>query len=369
MNKHLRFLLVVILWHSAPVAADEVKFTNGDRLTGNFVRSDARTLTLKSVVAGEVTVPWNKVEEVTIGEPFHVTVKGGRVLSGSLHISAAQVEVRTATGEVVTVPLAEVEAIRSEAGEQAYRKEQARLDNPGWRDFWSGSADAGISAARGNAETLTLSTGARAARTTVNDRLSTRFTLLFAENNTTGVSVRTANAVRGGVRYERNLNDRIFAFGFTDLEFDEFKELDLRTVFGGGVGWRVWRTNRLSLAVFSGASFNREIFSTGVTRKTGEGLVGQEIRFQLSSRTELRGRAVAYPNLSNLGTYRFTFDGSVVTKLNNWLSWQVTVSDRFLSDPVAGTQRNDMLLTTGLRFSLGKEAGGRFRVQVPKVIQ
>ena len=43
-----------------------------------------------------------------------------------------------------------------------------------------------------------------------------------------------------------------------------------------------------------------------------------------------------------------------VTNLNRWLSWQVTASDRFLSNPVAGRRRNDVLFTTGLRLKFAR---------------
>ena len=43
-------------------------------------------------------------------------------------------------------------------------------------------------------------------------------------------SATTANAIRGGSRYEVNINDKMFTFGFVDLEFDEFQALDLRPV-------------------------------------------------------------------------------------------------------------------------------------------
>ena len=32
------------------------------------------------------------------------------------------------------------------------------------------------------------------------------------------------------------------------------------------------------------------------------------------------------------------FDASAVTKLAKWLSWQMSFSDRYLSDPVGGAQ-------------------------------
>jgi hypothetical protein len=61
-----------------------------------------------------------------------------------------------------------------------------------------------------------------------------------------------------------------------------------------------------------------------------------------------------FDNLSNSGAYRLNFDLSSVTTLKKWLGWQLTASDRFLSNPLVGRQRNDLLLSTGFRVTFGK---------------
>ena len=61
-----------------------------------------------------------------------------------------------------------------------------------------------------------------------------------------------------------------------------------------------------------------------------------------------------FPNLSRTGEYRVNFDLGTVTTIKKWLGWQVTVSDRFLSNPVQGRQRNDLLLSTGFRVSFAR---------------
>ena len=60
-----------------------------------------------------------------------------------------------------------------------------------------------------------------------------------------------------------------------------------------------------------------------------------------------------FSNLSDPGEYRVTFDSTVTTRLNDWLNWQTTVSDRYLSNPQAGKRSNDLLFTTGIRITLG----------------
>ena len=70
----------------------------------------------------------------------------------------------------------------------------------------------------------------------------------------------------------------------------------------------------------------------------------------------LSERFAFYPNLRNTGSHRYAFDTSAATKLKNWLSWQITFSDRFLSDPLPGLKQNDLLLSTGVRLTFGRGA-------------
>ena len=91
-----------------------------------------------------------------------------------------------------------------------------------------------------------------------------------------------------------------------------------------------------------------------VTRKTGEIVLGETFNAKLSTRTTVTEQFSIYPNLSDTGTYRFQFDATAATKLKNWLSWQVTYSDRYLSNPLPGFKTNDLLLSTGVRLTFGK---------------
>jgi hypothetical protein len=54
------------------------------------------------------------------------------------------------------------------------------------------------------------------------------------------------------------------------------------------------------------------------------------------------------------GEYRIHCDLGSVTTLKNWLSFHVTLSDRFLSNPLPGFHRNHLLLVTGVRVSFGQ---------------
>ncbi len=350
---YLSCVVTVVLW--CPSAqADQVVLKNGDRLSGSIVKSDAKSLTFKSEFVGTVNIPNDAIEQISADQPLNLVLKDGQTVVGTVATKDGKLEVHTTDTGTVSVARESVDTIRSKEAQAAYQQEIERLKNPRLLDMWSGTADAGLALARGNAETATFNLGISAARTTPRDKISFYITSLYASNSTTGKSVTTANAKRGGIRYDMNIARSVFGFGTADLESDEFQKLDLRTVLGGGLGWHAKKTERTTIDVFGGGSLNKEYFSTGLNRTSGEALVGEEIAFKLSNRTTLKEKTVFFPNVSETGEYRLNFDASAVTAIKTWLGWQITFSDRYLSNPVIGAKSNDVLLSTGLRLTFGK---------------
>jgi putative salt-induced outer membrane protein YdiY len=335
--------------------ADVVALTNGDRISGQIVTSDAETLTMKTEFLGEAKIQWEAITQIESQAPLFLTDKDGQVLVGAVSTSDGTLRVQTANAGVVPVQKAAVQSIRDEEQQKAYEGEIARLRNPSLLDFWSAYFDTGLSFTQGNSETRTFATAAKAQRKTQRDKITAYATSIFAENGTTGITEKTAKAIRGGSRYELNVSDRVFTFGFVDLEFDEFQNLDLRNVLGGGVGWHVRKTDRTSFDVFGGGSYNQEFFSNDFTRRSAELVVGEEFEARLNDRLSFSQRLAFYPNMSDTGQYRVQFDSSMVTQLYRWIGWHISVSDRFLSNPIPGIKKNDLLLTTGLRFNVARE--------------
>jgi putative salt-induced outer membrane protein YdiY len=354
MLRHTAVLLFTSLaFVPAPVFADQVTLKNGDRLSGTVLKYDGKNLTILSALAGAVTIPWGAVTEISAAQ-VHVGLPDGRTIAGAVKTSGGTLEIRTENTGTVAVAKDAIQFVRSKEEQAAWELAMRRHRNPRIVDAWTGSLDLGYSATSGNAETSTIAVNAAASRATSRDKISLAFTSLRASNNTAGVPVVTANAVRGGLRYNRNVTPRFFLFGSGDLEFDELQKLDLRIVPGGGFGHRIFKNERTNIELLGGASMNQESFSTGLRRTSAEVLLGKELSHKLSSITTLREKLVFYPNISNTGSYRINFDGSADARLFKFLSWTVAVSNRFLSNPVAGRQRNDVLFTTGPKLNFAR---------------
>jgi putative salt-induced outer membrane protein len=334
--------------------ADQVVLANGDRLTGKVVDSNEKQLLFESEAAGRVTIKWELVAGVTTTAPIAVGLADGQMLRGTLATTGEQWTVHTDSAGAVTIARPAIAFLRATEQQAVYDAELNRYRNPGLTDLWTGLVDFGYASTRGNARTSNVATSANVDRLTSRDKIGVRFTSVYASNRTAGRGLTTANAIRGGAGYNLDLTKKIFAFVSVDLEFDEFQALDLRFVPAGGLGYHTIKNERGFFDLFGGVSMNREFFSTGLRRTSAEALLGDELSWKLNERLTVKQKMSLFPNVSDAGEFRANFDLTTVTALWKWFGWQFTFSDRFLSNPVAGRRKNDVLFTTGLRLTFAK---------------
>ena len=314
--------------------ADQVTLKNGDRITGEVVKKDAKILVFKMPDIGTLPIPWEKVQSLKTDKPVNVVYADERTEKAAIAEDTS---------------LADVIALRNEAEQVTYE----RLLSPGWTQLWAGTAALGYAGTTGNAETKTLTVGVNAARVTRTDKTILRFNAIKASALVNALDGATAQAVRAGIGYNRTIFDGVFVNLFNDYEYDRFQALDLRIVAGGGLGYKIWTSERGRLDVVGGAAWNRETFAAspireGFTRTSAELYFGNDLSFKLNSVTSMYQNLRVFPNMSETGEYRLNMDIGANTKLTRWLTWDLTLSSRRLSNPLPGRRPNDFLYSTGI---------------------
>jgi putative salt-induced outer membrane protein YdiY len=348
VSKLQALALVFVFLCPAFLFADQIVLKNGDRLTGSIEKSDDKTLLIKTEFAGEVTVQWPAIQEINSTQPLHVSLTGGKTLVGTVTASNGNLAVATPNAGTVTETQADVTQLLSEAEQAAYEKSL----HPGLRQGWKGGANVGFALTRGNSETTNLALAFTAARTTLHDQLSLYTNSVYAGNNAAGATPSTtANAVQGGLRYDHDLTPRLFAYVSADFQTDALQTLNLRSVFGGGLGVHAIKNERTVLDLLGGINYTRENYTGLPIRSFAAASVGEELTHKVGSSTVLVQKLYFFPNLTETGEYRATFNLGTVTKISKWLGWQNAFGDIYVTNPPAGAKQNDILLTTGLNFS------------------
>lgn len=333
---------------SGGLLADQITLKNGDTVSGQIIKKDGDTLTIKSEFMGEVTMPWSAITSVKSDNPLFVKLPDGKEVNGKVSTEGQQVAVATPAA-TVTAPIGQVTTIRNEAEQQKYERTLA----PTWFDLWAGYFDLGFSLARGNSHTDTLTTAFDAARATNTDKTVLFLNQIYSTGTIGGVTGPTANAVRGGVSYDHNINSRWFWQLLNTDEYDTFQDLDFRFVGGGGLGYHAIKTDRTVLDLLVGGNYTHEAFTGGIVRNLGEANFGDDFSHKMTGATSVT-QSMRFYIAPTTGEYRLAFDAGAATTIHKWLSWQLTVSDRYLSNPVFGRKGNDVLLTTGLRATFAR---------------
>lgn len=350
------FVAMIVVVAVVPALADQVSLKNGDRLTGTIVQSDGKTLVLHTEYAGDVTVKWESVKGIESSEPLRVQLPDGKTVIGPVSTTDDTVKVATSSGEVVS-PVGSVKGLSQQA---AYEK----LEHGSLLSGWKGGVNAGFSFTGGNSETTNLAIGFLAARQSLKSKLGLYANTVYATSTTTIVSIvappattsvrtTTANTEAGGIRYDHDLNPKMFAFVAADFFADALQDLNLRSVFGGGLGYHAIKNDNTTLDFLGGVNYTRESYST-LRRNLVALTLGEELMHKLGKSTILNQKLYFFPDLNSAGDYRGTFDFASVTKINKRFGWQNSFADVYVTNPPIGKRQNDVILTTGLNVSFGQ---------------
>lgn len=363
MLRTRRFALLIVLLGLAPtVFADQITLKNGDHLTGKIVKSDGKTLLLHTDFAGDLTLQFSAITAIKTDAELHISTSDKKTVVGPVSENDGKLEVATKSGPV-EVPPGSVVLIRSDEEQAAYEKSL----HPGLLHGWNGGVNVGFSFARGNSQTSNLALALNAVHPTLNDKTTIYLSSIYT-NNDLAIPTEVANLIQSGIRYDHNLNPRLFAFVSADFISNALQNLDLRGLYGGGLGWHAIKSDNTMLDLSGGLDYTHETYSNGalvtpVTTPAAYISYGVTHRFMAltfeedfmhkfgEGSTVLTEKLNFLPDLSDTGQYQGAFLLGTVTKLGKWLGWQNQFSDIYVSNPPIGTKKNDVILTTGLNLS------------------
>jgi putative salt-induced outer membrane protein len=340
------FCLFFLLLSSLMLFADQVTLTNGDRLTGEIVKSDGKTLTVKTQFAGTVDIEWPAVQDFHSDKKVYVQSSSTKkTYSGTVSVEGENIIVKPESGSSATVAKTDVAALRSQDEEAAFEKQQ----HPGLLDGWSGGANVGFALASGNSETRSLALSFDATRTGLHDKLGLYESSLYSTNGLSTPST-TANLVTGGARYDHDFDGMLFVFGGADFMSDALQELNLRSVFSGGLGYHIIKRDATTLDFLTGANYTHESY-VPFTRNSAGLTLGEDFMHKMKHSTVINQDLTFFPELSDTGEYRMTANFGTTTKINKWFGWQNTFADIYVTNPPLGAKKNDVLFSTGLNLS------------------
>jgi hypothetical protein len=345
-------ILLVACWLPGIAWADLIVMKDGDRITGQIVKKDGLTVTMNSKNFGTVTLKWDDIATVTTDQPINVVIPE-RTVKANIQTQDGRIQIN-APGELRDVAPGDILALRNDPEQRTYD----RLLHPGLLDLWMVTGSLNLAGTKGNAKTSTVTTPVNFLRASSTSRTTAYFNSIASQALVNGVTSQTARAVRGGWGFDRNLTKKVLSNTFNDYEYDKFQSLDLRVVLGAGMGYQLWISEVGRMALVAGGDWNRARFSPATvpsfTRTSGEAYWGDDFNYKMNTRTSVVQTFRMFNDLSQTGQYRVNSDVNVITQLNRWLNWNISLSDRYLSNPAVGRRPNDLIYTTGLGFTFAR---------------
>ena len=205
--------------------ADELRLSNGDRLTGTVVALDGGTLVFKTA-HGDLKVAWTDVTGLTVDDTIIVRTTDGQVTTSS----GGPIDVATV----------------------------GALSRPAPAVIWSGGANLGFLATGGNTDITTL----RADAALVARAGANRYSFDGLVNRAEDTGRETARNWTTAGRYDRFLTERLYANGSVIFTNDAFRDLDLRTALGVALGYQMLDTPFARLSAEGGVGWVKEDFAT-----------------------------------------------------------------------------------------------------------
>jgi len=246
MKKNLTLMLIIVavtFLIAGNSLADEVRLKNGDKLTGQVVRMEADKLILKTTYAGEITITWQEVAAVKTDASVKVVLKDETALQGTTE-SIEDGKMKLDTGKLEapsTFSLVDVKAINPEPVKTVKITTRANVS---------------VTNERGNTDSDNYYfDGNFLARTNKN-----RYVIGGELTNEKADGITTSQNWLGYGNYSHFLSEKWYLYADTLFEHDEFKDLNLRSTLGAGVGYQFFETPLLNLSLAAGPALVNENF-------------------------------------------------------------------------------------------------------------
>lgn len=331
---HGSVLLVALAALAGQVHADTILLDSGDRLSGKILRYENGRYELETSYAGTVRIDGGRVVSVEMTDEVTMLLEDRSRRVGQLVVSGGQMAVRH-SGQADPVPVERKTIVTMTPG---------RDDESAWRI--AGRVALGASDTAGNTEVQRLNfDGEMTARRDLD-----RVTLNGRGNQATQADSQTEANATIGLKYDRFVSRRWYAYGAGTLEHDQLKELRLRRTFGAGSGFQAIDTERTTLALEGGLDrVLTDFFDSPAEQTVAARLALRFDHWLVEDSVQFFHYEQNYLSLRALGGSFLRTQSGLRLPISRQLSANAQVNVDWDGDPAPGRRRMDRTLV----FSIG----------------
>jgi hypothetical protein len=342
---------------------DAMTLADGEKLIGKVVRATGAGVTFHSDSAGDVTVPWAKIKELTTARRFAVIPKGvqfkrkeseSKIPRGTLVFTDGKIQVTPGAGQPAqTLATADTGFI---IDEDAYQK---ALHNPGLGQDWKGAVTGGISLIEATQKSETFTGSAHLVRAIpIEDWLSARnrtlvnFTASYGKVDQPNTPEVKTDLVHFDFERDEYFSPRVYALGQAAFDHNFSQGLSLQQTYSGGAGWTALKSDKQTLDLKATLSYISQRFNGASNKDLVGSVFGEEYHRNLPAGIKFDEQLTLIPAYNNTSAYSANAGAGVTMALYKRLSLNISTLDTFLNDPPPGFKKNSYQFTTGVTYSL-----------------
>jgi putative salt-induced outer membrane protein YdiY len=325
------FLALAIGAGSTPAFADTVELSDGNILQGTVSSLEKGTLIFSTEYAKKNKIPVGNIKTISTDTAVTVKMTNDSIFTGKLTtLEDGRVAIiLEPVGETVPIEWDQIKKINEPPGS------------------WDGNISLGGNVKSGNTESVTVNLSLAALREWENDRFQFRLFYNYEEDNNT----LSGRDFFGTMKFDHFFTTNFFNALSLELKGDEFKDLNLRTAIGLGVGYRFWNDDVKALELGAGIAYFSENLDVGMDQKFFAGRFGLTFSYMIFENLSLKDYLLYYPSFERPKEYRLRNELSLISTLAEGWSTKVTYIFDQDTEATFGTLQKDHQIIFAIQYT------------------
>lgn len=346
---------------------DVLLFTNGDQLTGKLIRADSGSVVFKSDMAGELTIPFDKIKELRSSGSFSMLKKGPPSktnLVGQGQVNVADNKVTVTQVPPVTLAIKEVGYV---IDTPTYNREVNH--QLGFFHAWNGAITAGATIVRATDNITSFTAGISLARLSptvdyLPRHTRTTFNLIETYGKATSPIipqtippspspvVTKTSIFHTDAERDWYFTPRLYALANVAFDHNFSQGLDLQQLYGGGIGWTPIQEERQQLDLKADVHYERQSFFAQPDLDLIGSIFAENYRRALPRKIVFTQVADYIPSWNNSQAYSAMFGVGLVLPTWKRFGANFAVTDNYLNNPSPGYKANSFQFVAGLAYTI-----------------
>lgn len=345
-----------------PPGLDTLIFTDGEKLIGHLESANSTSVVFKSDMAGELTIKWEKIQELRTGQKIAVVPTGvklrrpedtSKVPQGPVVATAQKVEVSPPQAAPQSYSVGDLGQLVPQSDfEKAFQQ-------PGFTHGWVGGATAGVSLTEATQKSQNYTAAINLVRAVpgenwldLRSRTIIDYNEAYGKLTQPGTPATKTSLFHADIEEDWYFSPRVFVFGQGIFDHNFSQGLDLQQTYGGGFGLVVFKSKNQELDFKASVDYIDQQFATAVLNKKLIGSIfGETYVRKFAHNILLNEQGAIVPAWNNTGAYSAFGSAGLTFPVYHHLGFTVGTLDNFLNDPPPGFKKNSFQLTMGATYS------------------